>query len=414
MSLALELWRALEAWDPDRHPRGPGGRFIKLGGGGGSSRPSLADAVKGTAASGPKRQRGEGGMSVADAVRHAARTSDTTGRPTQRSTAEHRAHGAHSVADEVDRALVDTGAPEDVRHAVSGRARLVANSHGPRPTAADKKMARLTDEQLGHGLEMHGTDSPTGRNVVAEMARRELARRQAVKAAPVRAPFPSVSKPAVQLPSKSDDGDVDLGTFSGMALLSDDPEIRAAAEKMLERQQADRKATEDRLRAEGKLHVASQEDVDDWNDMVAETMRRSEQSDREQGLSSPIYAARDNWSKVADNDTAWGGLVGRAAPPASAKPPAVRPAATKAAKTQRTGKSLTPEHAADTISRMRAATTSAEARAELDGLTAPQLRDLAKHAGVFVPAGGTKQRLSNTLYEVLAGRRLDADAINRL
>lgn len=145
MSVALELWRALEAWDSKakrwRIDKGlPGaGRFMPSPGGGSpgdghSDRPSLADAVRGTAALGPKRQRHErGGMSVADAVRAAARQSDTTGRPTARPVAEHRAHGAHDVADEVDRALADVGAPEDVRQVVAGRSRARAESHGPRP-----------------------------------------------------------------------------------------------------------------------------------------------------------------------------------------------------------------------------------------------------------------------------------------
>jgi hypothetical protein len=46
---------ARKAWDAAKHPRGPNGRFIK--GGGGSQSSSLAEAVLGTAASGPKRQR---------------------------------------------------------------------------------------------------------------------------------------------------------------------------------------------------------------------------------------------------------------------------------------------------------------------------------------------------------------------
>jgi hypothetical protein len=32
MSVAVEPWRLLEAWDPARHPRGPNGRFISTGG----------------------------------------------------------------------------------------------------------------------------------------------------------------------------------------------------------------------------------------------------------------------------------------------------------------------------------------------------------------------------------------------
>lgn len=134
---ALELWRALEA----RHNlRGPDGRFIPgPGGGGGSDRPSLADVIRGTAALGPKRQRVDKGMSVADAVRSAARRSDSTGRPTQRTPEQHRAEGAHAVADEVDRALADAGVPEDVRRMVAQRARDAADAQGPpkrKPTRA--------------------------------------------------------------------------------------------------------------------------------------------------------------------------------------------------------------------------------------------------------------------------------------
>jgi hypothetical protein len=133
VSIAVELWRALEAWEPGKHPRGPGGLFVK-GAGGGERKPSLADAVKGTADAGPKRQRsGKGGMSVGDAVRKAARTSDKTGSPTRRTDAEHRAHGAHDVADEVDRALDEIDAPSWVRKGLAARTRARADSHGPRP-----------------------------------------------------------------------------------------------------------------------------------------------------------------------------------------------------------------------------------------------------------------------------------------
>lgn len=129
-SEALALWRALEA----RHNlRGPDGRFIKDPGG--SDRPSLADVIRGTAAGGPKRQRGDkGGMSVADAVRSAARRSDSTGRPTQRTPEQHRAEGGHAVADEVDRALAEAGVPDDVRRQVAARARAVADSNGKTPS----------------------------------------------------------------------------------------------------------------------------------------------------------------------------------------------------------------------------------------------------------------------------------------
>lgn len=152
MSVALELWRILEAWDAARHPRGPGGRFIKVLGAA-SSRPSLGDVVHGTAALGPKRQRrGGAGLTVADAVRDAARLSDSTGRPTSRPVAEHRAHGAHDVADEVERALADAGVSEDVRRMVAGRARAAADSHGARPdslpAAAAPAMPRRSPEQL--------------------------------------------------------------------------------------------------------------------------------------------------------------------------------------------------------------------------------------------------------------------------
>lgn len=153
MSLALELWRLLEAWDPDKHPRGPGGRFVHLGGGGGHSKRSLADAVKGTAAAGPKRPTAGRSMSVTDAVRAAARRSDTTGRPTQRPVAEHRAHGAHDVADEVDRALAEAGVSEEQRAKVSARARAAADVHGPRPESLRRPArgkAEAPSDAAGH------------------------------------------------------------------------------------------------------------------------------------------------------------------------------------------------------------------------------------------------------------------------
>lgn len=146
---ALELWRALEA----RHNlRGPDGRFIRAGGG--SERPSLADVIRGTAAQGPKRQRDDkSGMSVATATRAAARQSDTTGRPTQRTPAEHRAEGAHAVADEVDRALADAGVPDDIRQQVAQRARAVADTHGPRQRRT-KSNARRAPQAAAHASDI--------------------------------------------------------------------------------------------------------------------------------------------------------------------------------------------------------------------------------------------------------------------
>lgn len=169
MSIALELWRVLEAWDADLHPRGPGGKFVK-GLGGGGRKHSLADAVKGTAEGGPKRQRKDkAGMSVADAVRKAARTSDTTGRPTQRSDAEHRAHGAHDVADEVDRALAEAGVSESVRAAISGRARARADTHGPRPDTLKAPSAPKASADAPGGVDAAKADI---RQAVGEIAPR--------------------------------------------------------------------------------------------------------------------------------------------------------------------------------------------------------------------------------------------------
>jgi hypothetical protein len=124
---------------------GPDGRFIKAGSS--SGRPSLADVVRGTAALGPKRQRRDGDT-VADAVRAAARRSDTTGRPTQRTPSEHRAEGAREVADEVDKALAEAGVSDEVRQLVAARARAVADGHGKKQTSATPPKAKRVPARM--------------------------------------------------------------------------------------------------------------------------------------------------------------------------------------------------------------------------------------------------------------------------
>lgn len=175
-SVALNLWRALEA----RHNlRGPDGRFISAGGGGGSSgRPSLADAVRGTAAGGPKRQRdGKGGMSVADAVRAAARDSDSTGRPTQRTPGQQRPDGARRTQAEVEQTLAEQGVPASMRAGIAER--IVAEDEArskPQPKGGSSRLSEMDDRDLEQWLDTYGTDHPRSKAIMRELEKRRAAK----------------------------------------------------------------------------------------------------------------------------------------------------------------------------------------------------------------------------------------------
>jgi hypothetical protein len=309
VSLAVEIWRALEAWNPDLHPRGPMGRFVSRGGGGGGkgkAGDSLADAVQGTAAAGPKRPMAGRSMSVADAVRKAARTSDRTGRPTQRSDGEHRAHGAHDVADEVEQALAEAGVPEHVRAAVAARTRARADTHGPRP------------DSLPHR--------------------------------PVPAP-----------------ASLDSGhgrTLSGMALLSDDPAIRAAGMTHYE----------DTARRKTALPTPVEEpDLPD--DDGTPSIPRSQSVDM------------NPWATIADQRQADDPLA--------------------AARTARNDamQALAGE--------LRKATSRADARAALTALKVSELRKLADHLKVYPGSKATKAKILDAIVDNTTGRRLDSKALGR-
>lgn len=332
MSLAVELWRVLEAWDAARHPRGPGGRFIKVGGS--SDRPSLADVIRGTTAGGPKRQRDDkGGMSVADAVRSAARRSDSTGRPTQRNPAEHRAEGAHDVADEVDRALADAGVPEDVRRQISERARAAADSHG-------KRRAK------------------------SRSAAPAVAPPEAPAAAPTRA---DVTAAVARLAADPNDwvGLADLRDALGAGRSRD--EVDALLRQM---------AREPGVRI---IPVANSKGL--------------RPRDREAALRIGV---EDNHSIQIDADA----RAVLAAPPAAVNP-------TPASSARRTA-------ATAAASKLETASSMADGRAALSGLTVAQLRQVAEQFGVPVGSKDTKARAVDRLVDSVVGRRLDSAAITRM
>lgn len=371
MSVALELWRALEAWDAARHPRGPNGRFIKLGGSGGD-RPSLADAVRGTAAAGPKRQRaGKGGMSVADAVRDAARRSDSTGRPQQRSQGEHRAHGAHDVADEVERALADAGVSEDVRRMVAGRARAAADSHGARPDSLQApskpsaKVAAAGDEQARRAA--------AKADIRAAVARLETGPGEWVGIADVRD----------ELGTGHSRADVDEALRS----LLDEPGVRIIPV-------ANTKALKPRDH-EAAVRIGGE-------DNHAILIDRS-QAPQPAPPAPNVSRGGVDLSKV------------RGAPRVS-KPAAKRAPAKKAAGG---GDSLDEARAATAAARreladalMNAPSRSA-ARDALSGLNVRELRALAGDMGASVGAKDTKAKLIDRLADI-PGRRLDSAAIDRM
>lgn len=349
MSLAVELWRALEAWNPERHPRGPGGKFAKLGGGGGHDRPSLADAVSGTASAGPKRQRKDkAGMSVADAVRHAARQSDTTGRPTQRPVEEHRAHGAHDVADEVDRALAEAGVSEEVRAAVSGRARARAEKHGPRPTSLPHPPRPALPEPKAKAsqAEIQGEIHDAVRSALAGRSSSDWA---------------SLADVRQHLGDRHSRADVDAA-LTGLLDTEGVRIIPIANTKALKPR--DREAA---VRLGGEDHHAIQ--------------------------------IRGNVPRP----------VAHPAPAPTVAAPSIPAAGVK-----RQRREFSDADAQAVHDRLNAATSLAQAREHLAGLTAQQLKKLAAHSGVSVRSKDTKPRLIDALVNGIAGRRLDSAALSRM
>jgi hypothetical protein len=349
MSLAVELWRALEAWDAAKHPRGPGGRFIKAGGGGGGSgRPSLADAIRGTAANGPKRQRGDkSGMTVGDAVRAAAKRSDSTGTPTQRTPAEHRAQGAHDVADAVDRALAEQGVPEVQRRAISEAARAAANAHGertprgrtapPKPTApapSDADVARAKVEAAKTDVRRAVDElAPNGGSVRLSAVRNKLGERHNRR-------------------------DVDTALDE---MFLDDGVVIGPESNQKTLTQADRDAA---------VRIGGQD------------QHQIQIRPRTNAAPSPAPA-----------------------PNSSAPTPAGKP---------RRGARLDGGQLADLEGRLSSATSMDQAREHLAGLTVPQLRQVAEHAGVSLGSGDTKARALDRIVNSVVGRRLDSAAIGRM
>ena len=439
MSIALYLWRVLEAWDPDRHPRGPGGRFIKALGGA-PSHGSLADAVHGTASLGPKRQRrgGSGGVTVADAVRDAARLSDSTGRPTHRGVGEHRAHGAPDVADEVDRALADAGVSEDVRRTVSGRARAAADSHGPRPDSLPKRVAAevpavpagrhsdavkadirtavaelerepggwigLADlrEKLGDGSSrkevddaLHALLDEPGVRIIPVANSKALKPRDRAAAVQIGGEDNhvisidrSVTRPAAPTPApKMSKSGVDLSTVRGMGVFSEDPEVRAAAERYINAQAAEQDASLEKLRQAGKIGPAPTEaEALDTARMSSGTVSLEEQyGGYRKGLAEFAKAQQQAWAR----------------PPKSAEPPPVR--GPRAPRTPRPG----PAKKAPAAYQFQGAGTP-ESIAKYDAMDHDTLTGLAKQHGL-ISEGRSKHQLVDALADNDASRKQIVD-----
>lgn len=439
-SAALDLWRALEA----RHNlRGPDGRFIK-GPGGGSDRPSLADVIRGTAALGPKRQRGDkGGMSVADAVRSAARRSDTTGRPTQRTPEEHRAHGAHDVADEVDRALAEAGVPEDVRRQVADRARAVADEHGPRPGSKPKKAAAATDAPspslpvVTAAEQQRRDDEYRAQKVV----RAKTAVRDAVANLQTKpGAWVSLTRVRNELGESHNRDDVD----AALREIERDPDVNIVPE-------SNRKTLTDADRFSAVVigmqdkHLIS---IQPPRDAPARAVSPGEAAIRDAYARVPHNG--NGWVKLADLRRELGDGQERATVDRDLDRMIERPDVTLMAELNQ--RSLTPAERAAAVSiggedrhllkigehdappsrarrapvrldtdrlasvegNLTSATSLDEARQHLAGLTVAQLRQLASFTQVPVGSGDTKARLADRIVNSVVGRRLDSDAIGRI
>lgn len=148
---------ARRAWNAADHPRGPTGRFIKGGGGSSAStsRPSLAEAVRGTAAGGPKRQRADRLASPANSSAPAPRSGPRPG----------------SAA-----AMFAAGAGKGRIHAATSRPKATPLSIEPvkiEPGGGTRgRLDRMSNEQLERGLLMHGNQSAKGKAIQAEASRR--------------------------------------------------------------------------------------------------------------------------------------------------------------------------------------------------------------------------------------------------
>jgi hypothetical protein len=162
--------------------------------------------VRGTAAGGPKRQRdGKGGMSVADAVRAAARDSDSTGRPTQRTPGQQRPDGARRTQAEVEQTLAEQGVPASMRAEIATR--IVAEDEArskPQPKGGSSRLSEMDDRDLEQWLDMYGTDHPRSKAIM-----RELEKRRAAKAG---LPPPPRAARASRAPVDAADISAKLGT----------------------------------------------------------------------------------------------------------------------------------------------------------------------------------------------------------
>lgn len=428
-SIALDLWRALEA----RHNlRGPDGRFIKAGGGG-SDRPSLADAVRGTAALGPKRQRADkGGMSVADAVRSAARRSDSTGRPTQRTPEHHRAEGAHDVADEVDRALADAGVPDEVRQQIAARARAVADGHGPRkrapskPTPPPSPAESAPSPPVPAGPRREGIDGlldvladipsanerSLGREPLVDTIRRTQADVEAGRISPQEG-SDRLNKLSVRystIPGPTNDaistaiGDaathlrslpgLPRPTHASSVNPAHETAVRDAVAKLSGGREGEWVGLAD-LRAE--LGGMSREE----QDAALRQMVRSPGVQIEEQTNQKALRQRDRDAAIRIGGRDQHVIqIGPAPAPSRPKPSKAR--------------NFDRAAAANVASKLETASSMDDGRAALDGLTVPQLRQVAEMLGVAVGSGDTKAKALDRIVNSVVGRRLDSAAIGRM
>jgi hypothetical protein len=391
VSVALELWRALEA----RHNlRGPDGRFIKAGGGG-SDRPSLADVIRGTAAGGPKRQRdNKGGMTIADAVRNAAQMSDTTGRPTQVPAKPRRGRQVSAavparlttraqnpeapILQQVDEYHLKWrgGPPEGWSQAdLDERSRVLDDYMNEVGDASpwNLRSANPSSAVRGHLDEVMAT-SPLTEDVVV---------------------WRGLAEPRLLFGDRLDQPDMTGASVTDPSFASTSTS-RAAAGEYATQTVADGGGVVVEMHVPagvGAVNLGG-----DQNEVLLDRdLRWTVTSDSGPGRSPRNVAVRvdrsDGGMSVADAELA-----------------ASRPAPAKRTPSSR----RKPVDAAAITAQLDAATSLDGARGHLAGLTVPQLRQVAEHTGVALGSGDTKARALDRIVNSVVGRRLDSAAIDRM
>lgn len=416
---------AARVWSAAAHPRGPNGRFIKGGGGDNSnstSRPSLADAVRGTAAGGPKRQRAERLATPASRPTPAA-----SGRPRPGSAAAMFAAGSGKGRIHAATSRPATSSAPSSRPSVSHQ----ASAPGAMKSDIRAAVAKLQQEQGGWvGLADLREHLGAGRSRKdVDAALNELLDEPGVRIIPVantKALKPRDREAAVRIGGEDSHAisiDSRQAPKAKAAPNSSGPAPAAKAAPATAPRSRDHAAKAEALRL-----------------LTGERQARPAAGDTGRHPGYDGLDPRELDLILGDNSINTAGMSleqKRAALAAYDKRigaarfggPSQSPAATSTGSRERTeisgwksGQSprraakTTPEGAgtAEIGAALSSATTRDQGRAALSGLTVSQLRDVAAANGVTVGSSYSKAKIRDAILQQLVGRRLDSAAIHQM